>query len=245
MENISSIKISSPNYQRAAGFNHKLVYDAMPQPACRNLSYIDSRCIGLLNPSSLMEILPKQISNPKTLMQIVEKNPRLKELLQVKGLKISDGDFINFLKFTDEHMKLTASVASKICDGIKIPIDKARIVKAARLHDMGKIFIPADIINKPEYLTTGEKEVMSIHPELGTELLRALKIDPKTLDLIKNHHNFNKNSSLEQQIVSAADVYAALTENRPYKKSMPHKQAISIIEQSNFSQEVIDAIKKL
>lgn len=245
MEKVSLIKINSNYLPNRYDYEQKFVYDNMPRPECRNLSYVDSRCLGLLNPSSLLETIPKQISNPKILMGLIAKNPHLKALLAKNDLKLQNGDFVNFIKFTDEHMKYTARVASRLCDEIKHPIDKARVVKAARLHDVGKIFIPAKILNKPENLNSEEKKLMSAHAELGYTLLETLKIDSKTLDLIKNHHNFDENSSLEQQIVSAADVYSALIENRPYKKSMSSKQAISIMEQSGFTKEIIEALKRI
>ena len=77
---------------------------------------------------------------------MVKNNPRLRNLLLEYNLEISKGDYINFASYTDKHMKQTARLAGKICNELNISKDKkANIVKAARLHDIGKIFIPANL----------------------------------------------------------------------------------------------------
>ena len=216
------------------------IIQAMPENPSRDLGYVDGRCLHLLYPEALLNVLPGQISNPKVLKLYLDRNPELKAIIDKYGLDIKSGDYSNFLKYSDRHMKQTSYTAGKICDEIKKPADKPRIVKAARLHDIGKIF------NKPDNLSAEERAIMDAHSDLGYQLLSTLKIDPKTLELIKNHHHFDKNSSLEQQIVSASDIYSALTEKRPYKKSMDSKQAIDIMStQNSFSDDIINAFKRI
>lgn len=242
-----SFTIKSKKYEpknRIKGYNYTKNHELMGSKYC-NLSYIDSRSLSLFGPYTLLGALPQHISNPKTLKIHVNKNPHLKKLLETHNLNLNNGDFINFLNFSDEHMKSTAYIAEKICNEIDKPVNKARVVKAARLHDIGKIFIPSKILNKPDNLTEDEKKIMSLHTELGYHLLRVLKIDFQTLELIRNHHNYNKNSSLEQQIVSIADVFSALTENRPYKNPMSEDQALKIIKHSDFNKEVVAAMEKV
>ena len=246
MEFFSSIKLNNVMQNDYCQERHnRIVLDSLPKPECRNLPYIDSRCLAMLGPYTLLGTLPKQITNSKTLKMLVNKNPQLKKMLKENKINLNKADYVNFLNFSDEHMKSCAYIAGKICDGINKNIDKTRVVKAARLHDMGKIFIPAKILNKPNNLSKSEKKIMAIHSELGYQLLRTFNIDAKTLDIIKNHHNFNSKSSLEQQIVSAADIFAALTENRPYKKSMSGEQAINILKLKDFSPEVIQALENM
>ncbi len=245
MERLSSAKLNSVGLANS-GYYHKKLYDEVsPTPECRDLYHVDSRCLYMLGPYTLLGVLPKQLSNPKNLKTIVDKNPHLKDVLRKNNINLSNGDFVNFLNFTDEHMRTTAYIAGEICKNMNKPVDRIRVIKAARLHDIGKIFIPSKILNKPDNLTSEEKKIMSMHSDLGYELLSTLNIDKQTLNLIKNHHKYNKNSSLEQQIVSAADIFAALTENRPYKKSMSNERALSIIRQTNFSPEIIKALESI
>ena len=253
MENLTSVQLNRGKMQ-SNPIRQRIIFDVAPTPQYRNLSYVDSRYVGLINPYALLDFLPEQISKPKNLEYIVNKNPHLKKLLDKYGLKLNNdkGSVIsiggNLPKSTDNHMKETARIASRICDELGkkgLPVDKLRVIKAARLHDLGKIFIPRSILNKPEGLTGDEKQVMDIHSELSYQLLKTFNIDEKTLELIRNHHNCHAASPIEQQIVSIADVYSALSENRSYKKSLPKEQTINIIEQSGFSKEVVDALKRI
>ena len=104
------------------------------------------------------------------------------------------------------------------------------------------VLIPKEILDKPAKLTPEETKIMHTHSELSYELLKTTDLDEKTLKLIRNHHQNAKktgypwvgkdfNADLNLQIVSIADKYSALTEPRPYKKSITPKQALTIIYQ--------------
>lgn len=244
MENFSTIKLNNVREKQNTAFEHKFIYDVMPRPQCRNLSYVDSRLVELHNPYARLGSIPKQIA--AALDDRISENPNLAKLLSNYNLNARSGNYINFMRFTDRHMQLTAEIASRICDELKIITDeKNTIVKAARLHDIGKIFIPETILNKPKNLSMDEKPIMDSHANLGYNLLKTLNIDNETLELIKNHHNADSSSSKAQQIVSVSDVYAALIEKRHYKPSLSSKQAINIIERLDFSKDVIDALEKV
>lgn len=62
------------------------------------------------------------------------------------------------------------------------------MLDAAYLHDIGKVLIPVNILNKAGKLDERETEIMHKHSELGYELLKSTDIDKKTLNLIRNHH---------------------------------------------------------
>ena len=244
MEKISPIKLNTVRERQNNTYGHKFICDAMPQPQCRNLSYVDSRLVELHNPYARLGSIPKQIA--AALDDRIKENPNLAKLLETYNLNARSGNYINFMRYTDKHMQLTAETASKICEELKISFDKKeKIIKASRLHDLGKIFIPEAILNKPKNLSEEEKTIMDSHAELGYNLLKTLNIDPETLDLVKNHHCANSSSDIAQQIVSVSDIYAALVEERHYKPSLPVKQAINVIERLDFSKDVIDALKKV
>ena len=245
MEKVIRVNLNSREKIKNSGkdVRHKVITETIPQPTYRELTYNDCRSIGILNPTFLIESLSTDLSKCENIEALVKKNPELKRLLKKYKLTIKNRGY-NSQLYTNDHMKQTALLASKICDSINKKVDRTRIIKAARLHDVGKIFIPSEILNKPDKLTPEERKIMNVHAELGHKLLETLKIDSKTLELIKNHHNYNENSSLEQQIVSAADIYTALTEERPYKKSTSKERALEIVSTYGFSNDVINALKK-
>lgn len=177
----------------------------------------------------------KMISaNPQIKKIVKDFNPNLQ--LNIEGL--------NQLK--NNHLKDVQNIAKGITDNLPFSlrnrVDEKAVEKAAYLHDLGKVLIPKEILDKPAKLTPEETKIMHTHSELGYELLKTTDLDEKTLKLIRNHHQNAKktgypwvgndfNADLNLQIVSIADKYSALTEPRPYKKSITPKQALTIIYQ--------------
>ena len=154
---------------------------------------------------------------------------------------------------------LAAKIHSALPDDIKSQVNISNVQQAAMLHDYGKILIPKEILNKKGELTPEEKKIMDMHAELGYELLKEQGIKEEVLNLIKYHHqkpdgsgypqiDNNFEYSIESQILEAADIYSALTEDRTYHKAYSKDEALKIIykevESGVISQEVFDALKK-
>ena len=120
------------------------------------------------------------------------------------------------------------------------------ITTASSLHDIGKISIPDEILNKPGRLTKEEFEVMKTHSAIGAQIIKDLKWsqdDPllkAAYEICRWHHErwdgrgypdgLKENEiPLSAQVVSLADVYDALISERCYKKAIPHQKAIAMI----------------
>lgn len=109
------------------------------------------------------------------------------------------------------------------------PEDTRKAGLAGLLHDVGKMAIPLEILNKPGKLTDEEFEIVKNHPSAGHEiLLAAEEVDEVTLDVCLHHHekmdgtgypeNLSKDQiSLFAKMGAVCDVYDAITSNRPYK----------------------------
>jgi HD-GYP domain-containing protein (c-di-GMP phosphodiesterase class II) len=135
-------------------------------------------------------------------------------------------------KYTQSHSYRVSRYAEKIARAAGLPdgeIDDIRI--AALLHDLGKIGVSADILNKIGTLTEEERAAMSTHPQKGAGLLepvggKVLKILP----LILGHHErydgkgydalMGSSIPIGAKIIAIADVYDALTTDRPYRKAL-------------------------
>lgn len=127
------------------------------------------------------------------------------------------------------------------------PTEIELITTAASLHDIGKIAIPDEIINKPGRLTREEFEVMKTHSTTGANMLLDLPIDQQVAPLVKtateicrwHHERYDGRGypdglkgdeiPISAQVVSIADVYDALTSKRCYKDAYSHKEAIDMI----------------
>ncbi len=122
----------------------------------------------------------------------------------------------------------------------------AIITTASALHDIGKIAIPEEVLNKPGKLTSQEFEVMKTHSVIGAQMLRDLPIhqgEPLVkvaYEICRWHHErydgqgypdglMGEEIPISAQVVALADVYDALTSDRVYKRAIPHEEAIRMI----------------
>jgi HD-GYP domain-containing protein (c-di-GMP phosphodiesterase class II) len=117
----------------------------------------------------------------------------------------------------------------------------------ALLHDIGKIGIPDDILNKPARLTPEEYECVKRHPEFGWAVLRKLPgLEQTSLYVLHHHENFDgsgypaklKGSEIPigSRIVSVIDAFDAMVSSRPYRKGLPLEEAIRRLNQSSGTQ---------
>ena len=124
--------------------------------------------------------------------------------------------------------------------------DIALIKTASSLHDIGKITIPEEILNKPGKLTKEEFEIMKTHSAAGAQILEQMKYGQDkplyryALEICRWHHErwdghgypdglMGEEIPISAQIVAIADVYDALTSERCYKKAYDHSTAINMI----------------
>jgi len=107
----------------------------------------------------------------------------------------------------------------------------------ALLHDIGKIGIPEEILNKPTTLTEEEYEVVKTHPDSGVRIASHLKLLSPFLPIITSHHERLDGSGyphglmadqipLEVRIISLADAFEAMTASRPYREALSTEEAI-------------------
>ncbi len=144
--------------------------------------------------------------------------------------------------------------------------DISRITTAASLHDVGKIAIPSEIINKPGRLTQEEFAVMKTHSAIGSKMMddlpRFYQDDPLVKvarDICRWHHErFDGRGypdglkgdeiPISAQVVALADVYDALTSERVYKPPFPHEKATGMIlagECGTFNPLLLECLKDL
>lgn len=183
----------------------------------------------------ISEIQVKKIE--KIINEVIEqlfKNEKL--IYNIIDLKIYD-------EYTYNH-SINVTILSLIL-GIELNFNKEQLKElglAAIFHDIGKIFIPKEILNKPGKLDKEELEVIKKHPQDGYILLKNVKNIPKNVCIaVKQHHEkYNgiggypdnlkgEEISLYARIISIADVYDALISDRPYRKGLLPSEAIEFI----------------
>jgi HD-GYP domain-containing protein (c-di-GMP phosphodiesterase class II) len=171
----------------------------------------------------------------------------------VKAVELKDA-------YTHGHSQRTAELAVELGLQMALPPERLRIIaRGAYLHDLGKIAIPDQILNKPGGLTAEERKVVETHPQHGYELASPAPSLREVLPVILHHHErmdglgypaglVGTAIPLEARVVAVADVWDALTSNRAYREGWEPTQALAHIEAgrgTHFDPFVVDALVRV
>ncbi|HHW57495.1 MAG TPA: HD-GYP domain-containing protein [Clostridia bacterium] len=162
-------------------------------------------------------------------------------------------------KYTAGHSKNVEKIAALLCREFGFSESHTEMVRiAALLHDIGKIGVKEEVLNKPGKLTDEELSLIQEHPQKGYEILKEVPSLKDVSVWVRYHHEWYDGSGypeglkgdeipLEAQILSLADVFDALVSDRPYRKAFSQEEAYKIIlehEGTQFSPKIINAFKK-
>ncbi|WP_430912131.1 HD-GYP domain-containing protein [Methylobacterium sp. sgz302541] len=143
---------------------------------------------------------------------------------------------------THQHCLLVAGLAAAFAASLGLgDLECHRLTKAALLHDVGKIHVPAAILNKPGKLDEAEMALVRLHPEEGHRMLVDQGFEPEMLAVVRSHHEMLDGSGYPDRLagdaipdlvrlVTVCDIYAALIERRSYKAPMPSEKAFAILD---------------
>jgi putative two-component system response regulator len=139
--------------------------------------------------------------------------------------------------YTRGHSQKVAELAAAIGQQLKLsPEELDDLHWASLLHDVGKIAVDPDILNKPSELTSTEYRHIMTHAIVGPNLVKPF-VNDKVIDIISHHHDHYDGSGFDQsirgkdiplgaRIVAVADAYQAMTSDRPYRRAMSRFDAI-------------------
>ena len=162
---------------------------------------------------------------------------------------------------TGKHVRRVAEYSRIIAEEIGIDEDRAKIIRlASTMHDIGKLLIPAEILEKPGKLTDEEFQEIKKHPKYGGDLLNNVEGEVMHLarTVAMEHHERpdgrgypegkqDDSISIEGRIVAVADVYDALTSKRSYKQAWDEKDAYNEIVKgkgTQFDTDVVEAFER-
>lgn len=144
-------------------------------------------------------------------------------------------------KFTAMHSCGVATTASTVAAIVGFSPEDVRMMRlAGNLHDLGKIAIPSEILEKPSALTTREMSIMRTHPYHTDRILKPMPC-LNTVRIWGSQHHERINGEgypfhvheeelpLGSRIMMVADIFTALTEDRPYRKGMLLDDALNIM----------------
>jgi putative nucleotidyltransferase with HDIG domain len=167
----------------------------------------------------------------------------------------------------DAKTPWTSGHSERVCDvalelgrelGYK---DRARDIlhRGALLHDLGKLGIPDQVLDKPGKLSDEEFNQIRQHPEIGARILEPANFDNEILCMVRHHHEHwdgrgypdglqGEDISPYARIIAVADVFDALVSDRPYRKGWTWEKSIGFISEGRdrqFAPEVVDAFLKV
>ncbi len=149
---------------------------------------------------------------------------------------------------TGVHSTRLAEWGLRVARDLGVPEDRmADLEMGALLHDIGKIGVPDNILNKPGRLTPEEYEVVKRHPEFGWTVIRKLPgLEQTSLYVLHHHENFDgtgyparlKGSEIPigSRIVSVIDAFDAMVSSRPYRNGLPIAEAIRRLHEASGTQ---------
>ncbi|MBN2795665.1 MAG: HD-GYP domain-containing protein [Clostridia bacterium] len=141
-------------------------------------------------------------------------------------------------QYTEDHSNNTGNLAVQIATMMKLSEKKIQnILLAGKIHDVGKLNIPIEIINKPGKLTVEEFEIVKKHSQYGYDIVMKEIGKNEIAKIVLDHHERLDGSgypnnlqgdeiSIEARIMAVADSYDAMISSRPYKEPISVKDAI-------------------
>ena len=162
---------------------------------------------------------------------------------------------------TEEHTRRVALLAARVGEELKLPAAMRRhLAMGGLLHDVGKLSVPLEILQKPGPLTDEEFAEIRRHPESGRRLLEELGGFPETVRrLVSDHHERLDGTgypaglqgcdlSIETRILAACDVYDALVSDRVYRVAWTPERALALLREeagTGFDPKVVEALEKI
>lgn len=162
--------------------------------------------------------------------------------------------------YTAGHQRRVARLSVEIAKIMELDQDQiATIHLSAMLHDIGKIYVPAEFLSKPGKLSKAEYAVIWAHPQIGHDILKSVDFAWPISSIVWQHHERldgggypqglkGDDIALESRVVTVADVVEAMASHRPYRASLGIERALEELEVNRgtrFDADVVDTCLKL
>ena len=162
--------------------------------------------------------------------------------------------------YTAGHQRRVTQLATAIACELALSKEKIDLIRMGSLiHDIGKIYIPSEILTKPMKLNDIEYAMIKSHPEVARKILKQVDFIPTVVDMVYQHHERIDGSGyprklkrddilIEARILAVADTVEAMATHRPYRPSLGIEKALEEIENQRdilYDEAVADACLKL
>jgi diguanylate cyclase (GGDEF)-like protein len=175
----------------------------------------------------------------------------MRDIIQALAMTVEMSD-----RYTARHQHRVSELSYAIAKGVGLSKKQIETIHmAASIHDIGKAYVPAEILNKPSQLTKTEFNIIKGHPKNGYKILKNLECPWPIAQMVLQHHErmdgsgyprglSGENILLEARILAVADVVEAISSDRPYRPALGQDEALKQISQNSgilYDPEVVDA----
>lgn len=209
---------------------------------------------------NLKETHHLSVVEDSTILMVRTANIVDEQMIMIEGIseilhKIQEKD-----QYTEFHCNNTGNLAVQIATFMKLDEKKIEnILFAAKCHDVGKVDLPVDVLNKPYSLTEEEYDLVKTHSEKGSKIIRDVIKNEDIAEIIHQHHEKLDGSGyprrlvgdeirLEARVLLVADSFDAMTTDRPYRLKLTSELAIQeLIKYSGlwYDTDVVNALTHL
>jgi hypothetical protein len=187
-------------------------------------------------PGALLLLVLPIVLVYRTFKQVIEVQNSTLQLLEGMADTVDLRD-----PYTGGHSRRVAELCTGILQELNIKgLEAELIIAAARIHDIGKIAIPDQILHKPGRLTEDELAIMQSHPEQGAALLMRYPDFARGVEIVRHHHERWDGAGYPHglkghaipfgaRVIAVADSFDAMTTDRPYRPGMSVQQAVTVL----------------
>ncbi|MCK4940533.1 PAS domain S-box protein [candidate division WOR-3 bacterium] len=162
--------------------------------------------------------------------------------------------------YTAGHQQRVARLACAIAHEMGLSEEQVEgLFMAALIHDIGKIYVPAEILNRPAKLNEPEMDLVKTHPSIGYDIVKTIDFSQPVGRIVVQHHERINGSGypnainggdiiLEARILAVADVVEAMASHRPYRPALSIDEALTEINsyrETLYDASVVDACLKI
>lgn len=162
--------------------------------------------------------------------------------------------------YTAGHQRRVTQLAVSIAQKMRLTKDEQDCIRiAAMIHDVGKLYVPVEILSKPGIVSQNELELMQNHPQAGYDILKEIDFPWPVARVVHQHHERLDGSGypnglkgedilLESRVIYVADVMEAMSNRRPYRPSLGINKALEELEKNKgklYDANIVEACVKL